>query len=118
MTIGSLLVAAGAVGRWDSPLLIAGGVLMLIGFAISLRALSRTRREQPLPSPARWAVAGVVAFYLAVAAVAALAAGAHYGVAALAAGIVPLAATFLVIATMVRTVEADADFRPAPRPRG
>jgi drug/metabolite transporter (DMT)-like permease len=112
MTIASLLIVAGSVGRWRPGLVIAG-----LGIAVAVCAmaayLALGRRGGPRPPTVWLGVGGLVLFYVLVAAAAGLA-GTEYAIAGLVAGVIPLAALCLLLATMRRkTVEAGGQLRDA-----
>jgi hypothetical protein len=107
MTMASLLILAGASGDWRPGLLVAGAALALIVFGLSFYLATRGQPDRPRPPVVNWAMAGLAAFYL-VAAAAGATAGPEYAVAALAAGVIPMAALCLLLALMrSKTVESD-----------
>jgi hypothetical protein len=95
--VGSEFILIGSSG--DAGLLIAGGALALLAFALSLYFATRAD-DRPRPPLLLWAIAGVGLFYV-LTAIAAATAGVSYAAAALAAGIIPMAAVSIVVA-MVR----------------
>jgi hypothetical protein len=98
ISIGSLAVLRGASGEWR-PGLVIGGLVLMIGVLVTgVRWALRRSDGRPLHPAFYWAIGGTAAFYV-LAAIAALAAGPAYAVAALAASIIPLAAVALIIAT-------------------
>ena len=115
MTLASLLIVVGSVGRLKPELVAAGGALAFFVFLnsvyLALRRWSdRARRRRVL-----WAILGVGLFYLAVLAAASLA-GWEYAVLAGLAGLVPMTAIGLLAATITGP-PARAEDRFDPRPR-
>jgi hypothetical protein len=111
MTFGSLLILVGSSGRVDPPLVVAGAVLALVVCAVSLYLALKGWPERPRPAIVVWAIAGVVVFYVLVG-LAAAAAGLEYGLVGVAAGVIPLSAVALLLATMrSRTAESGGRLR-------
>jgi hypothetical protein len=104
MSVASLLILIGGTGRLRPGFLIAGGVLAAAVLAAALYLAIRSSGD-PSQVRARWALAGVALFYAALAAAAGVA-GASYAIAALAAGVIPLSAIALLVAT-ARSKTAD-----------
>jgi peptidoglycan/LPS O-acetylase OafA/YrhL len=108
--IASELILLGSHHRW--PLLAAGGAMMLIAFGLSVRLSLGNRREHPVPSWFYWAVAGVAFCYIVAATAAGLSLGPTWALGALAAGIIPMVAMSLLLATVrSKTVATDSDWR-------
>jgi uncharacterized membrane protein YhaH (DUF805 family) len=104
VTLASLLILLGATGN-GRPALVAAGFALTLGiFGLSLYLATRRWRDRPAPREMHWAMWGLAAFYVAIG-VAAGTAGLVYAVAGLAAGIIPLTALALMVATTRR--EAD-----------
>jgi hypothetical protein len=111
------------LGRPDPPLMVAGGALALVVCGVSLYLALEHWPDRPRPAIVVWAIAGVVVFYVLVG-LAASAAGVEYGLVGVAAGVIPLSAVALLLATMrSRTAESvgrlrddsgDPDADPAP----
>jgi len=115
MTLASLLIVMGSVGRWRPELVAAGGALALLVFLSSVYLALRRWSGRASPRTVLWAIAGVGLFYLAVAGAASVA-GWEYGVVALLAGIVPMTAICLLAATPAHSViEAEDRFKRRPR---
>jgi hypothetical protein len=106
--VASELILLGSHRRWE--LLVPGIALALIAFGMALRWALR-RDGRPRPRWFVWAVGGVAAYYLASAAAAALV-GPGYVVAALLAGVIPMTAAALLLATVrAKTAEEDGRLR-------
>ena len=113
IAVGSLFVTRGAVGEFNAGALIGGALLILIGFALALY-LALSKHTGPRPRSAVFAVAGCAAIYIVLAAAASVA-GSEYSLAALAAGVIPLTAVSLIVATVrLKTAHGDADDDPVP----
>jgi hypothetical protein len=103
--------------------MVAGGALALVVCGVSLYLALEHWPDRPRPAIVMWAIAGVVVFYVLVG-LAASAAGVEYGLVGVAAGVIPLSAVALLLATMrSRTAESvgrlrddsgDPDEDPAP----
>jgi hypothetical protein len=105
MYISSELILLGSTNR--PGMLIAGGALALSAFALSVYLALRPSPEHPRPPIFLWALAGVAAFYVISAAAASLV-DPEYGLPALAAGIIPMTAVSLLLATLrSKTVVSD-----------
>jgi hypothetical protein len=110
--IASELILLGSHHRWF--LLVTGGVLMLIAFGLSLHLTLRHRREHPVPRWGYWAIGGVAACYIVAATAAWLSLGPTWALGALAAGIIPMTAVSLVLATVrTKTLASDSGRRDA-----
>jgi hypothetical protein len=111
VSVSSVLILAGSIGGVRKPLLIAGTALLVIDFLIAAYLALRPG-QGPMKPILAWAIAGLALFYVAVAAGAALA-GPEYTLAALIAGLVPMTAACLWVATVRRkTTEGDDDPYP------
>jgi hypothetical protein len=105
MYIGSELILLGSTGR--PGMLIAGGALALTAFALSVYLALRRSPDHPRPPMFLWALGGVALFYVVAAAAASLI-DPEYALPALAAGIIPMTAVSLLLATLrSKTVLAD-----------
>jgi hypothetical protein len=123
MYVASLFILIGGTGDGRPPFLIAGGVVALIVCGVSVYLATRGAADRPGHRSFDWALAGVALFYIAVA-IAAGAAGPEYALAGIAAGIIPLTATALLVATArskttkqdgrLRDASADASADPFP----
>jgi hypothetical protein len=113
MSIASLLILIGGTGNGKPGFLIAGGVLAAAALAVSIQLATRAQSDRPRHPALDWALAGVALFYVAIAA-AASAAGPEYALAGLAAGVIPLAAIALLTATArQKTAATDEGLRDA-----
>jgi hypothetical protein len=111
MYVASLFILIGGAGDGRPPFLIAGGVVALIVCGMSVYLATRGAIERPNHRGFDWALAGVALFYIAVA-IAASAAGPEYALAGIAAGIIPLTATALLVATArSKTIKQDGRLR-------
>jgi hypothetical protein len=112
ISIGSLFILRGTSGGWRPGTAIAGGVLLLATFGLSLY-LALARGHGPRHPGFQWAITGMAVWYLAMAGAASLA-GPEYAVAGLLAGVIPLTALALLVATARRkTVVEDGHLRDA-----
>jgi hypothetical protein len=101
-----MLILVGSVGHIREPWLIAGTVLLVAVFGMSA-FLALRPGQGPMKPILAWTIGGLALFYLAVAGGAALA-GPDYALAALIAGLVPMTAACLWVATVRRsTAEGD-----------
>jgi hypothetical protein len=113
MSIASLLILMGGTGNGRPPFLIAGGILALTVLGISLYLATRGLEDRPDHPGFHWAMAGLALFYILVAAAGGIA-GPEYALAGLAAGVIPLAALGLIVATArAKTDKADSQLRDA-----
>jgi hypothetical protein len=111
VSVASVLILAGSVGGIRPPLLIAGTALLVADFLVSAYLALRPG-QGPMKPILTWTIGGLALFYAAVAAGASLA-GAEYALAALIAGLVPMTAACLWVATVRRkTAEGDEDAYP------
>jgi hypothetical protein len=108
MSVASLLILIGATGGGRPPFLIVGGALAVAVLALSLYSATRADSARPRTKGAQWALAGLALFYLILAA-AAGAAGTSYMLAGLAAGVIPLSALALLVATVRSKTVAERD---------
>jgi hypothetical protein len=106
MYVASELILLGSHRRWS--LLAAGGALMLIAFAMSLRLSLGEPQRGPRPRWFFWAIGGVAPCYAVTAAVAGAELGPTWALGALAAGVIPMTAVSLLLAT-VRSKTANTD---------
>jgi hypothetical protein len=111
MSVASMLILVGSVGGVREPWLIAGTVLLVAVFLMAA-FLALRPGQGPMKPILAWTIGGLALFYVAVAGGAALA-GAEYAIAALIAGLVPMTAACLWIAT-VRRSTAEGDDAPFP----
>ena len=109
--VASLLILRGSGGETRPGFLIAGGILLVADFLIAAYLALRPG-QGPLTPLMRGAIAGVAALYVAFAAAAALSGG-EYAVAAIFAGLIPLTAVCLWVAT-VRQTTAEGEESPYP----
>ena len=110
MYVASELILLGSHRRWS--LLAAGGALMLIAFAMSLRLSLGKQQRGPRPRWFFWAIGGVALCYAVTAAVAGAALGPTWALGALAAGVIPMTAVSLLLATVrSKTVNTDSGMR-------
>jgi hypothetical protein len=121
MYVASLFILIGGTDNGRPPFLIAGGAIALTVCALSVYLATRghTDRDRPFDR----ALAGVALLYLAMA-IGASAAGPEYALAGIAAGVIPLTATALMVATVrsktatrdgrLRDASADASDDPFP----
>ena len=106
MTFASLLILMGSTGGWRLWLLIPGAALAVVVTVVAVRLATR-KDGRPRPRAVFLSMAGLALFYLLLAGAAAFA-GPEYVVAALAAGLIPLAALALMLATArAKTTESD-----------
>jgi hypothetical protein len=110
VSLASLLILMGSAGRWY--LIGAGMALVLAVYAVSAYLALGPWQDRPRPRWFFWAVGGGAAVYLALGVVAWIADGAAPGVAAVGAGLVPLTALNLLLATMrSKTVQTQDGLR-------
>jgi predicted lipid-binding transport protein (Tim44 family) len=110
VSLASVLILMGSSGRWY---MVAAGLVLAFGaYAISAYLALGPWDGRPRP---RWffsAVGGGIALYLALGLIIGVAAGTDFGVAAVAAGLVPLTALNLLLATLrSKTVQSPAGLR-------
>jgi hypothetical protein len=98
VSLASVLILMGSAGHWY--LTAAGLVLVIVAYAASAYLALGPWQGRPRPRWFFWAVGGGVAVYLALGAIIWGVAGTSFGVAAVAAGLVPLTALNLLLATM------------------
>jgi hypothetical protein len=109
--VASVLILMGSRGKW--PLLVVGGVLAVIALGLALRLAVGRSTGRPRPAWFPWALGGLAAWYLVAAAAAALAEPV-YAVATLLAGVIPMTALALLLATMrAKTVESEGRLHDA-----
>jgi hypothetical protein len=96
--VASELILLGSHRRWY--LLGAGAALMLLAFGVSLYLSLRGNNERPRPRWFFWAIGGVAMCYLVVAGTAWVVLGPTWALAAFAAGIIPMTAVSLLLATV------------------
>jgi hypothetical protein len=100
MSIASLLILMGGTGNGRPGFLIAGGVFAVAVLVIAVYLAVGDRRDGRPKHPAMdRAMLGAALFYVAIAAAASIA-GPEYGLAGIAAGVIPLAALGLLTATV------------------
>lgn len=110
--VASELILLGSHHRWY--MLAAGGALMLIAFGLSVRLSLGGKQHNPRPRWFYWVIAGVALCYIVVAAVAGAALGPIWALGSLAAGIIPLTAVSLWLATVrSKTVSTPSGLRDA-----
>jgi hypothetical protein len=103
------MVLRGSSGHWRPGLVVGGLALMLVVLATGVRwALRRKRDGHPFHPGFAWAIGGLAAFYVALA-IGGSIAGTEYALAALLAGIIPLSALALLIATIRRKTDVVDD---------
>jgi hypothetical protein len=103
--VASELILLGSHHRWD--LLIPGIALSLVAFAMALRLALARDQGRPRPRWYFWAVGGVGAYYVVSAVAAGILSGGKYAVAAILAGVVPMTAVALALATARLADETD-----------
>jgi hypothetical protein len=97
VTFANLLILTGSSGRWEPGFLVAGILPLLAVCALSRYLAAREWSDRARPPIVRWAMLGLLGFYLLVIAAAGLA-GPEYAVAGLLAGLILLTALCLLIA--------------------
>jgi hypothetical protein len=103
--IASLLILMGGRGKWT--VLAVGGAIALLACVTAVHLAVRRRPDHPRPGWFGWAIGGVALFYVICAAVATATMGVVFGVAALMAGVIPMTAVALLLATTrAKTVQA------------
>jgi hypothetical protein len=107
MSFASLLILMG-LSPWDPKALIPGIVLAVIAFALGVYLATRPWDGRRRPPEVVWGLGGLAVFYL-IAAVAAATVGPIYAVAAMAAGLIPMTAAGLIIATARRYTVRQGD---------
>jgi hypothetical protein len=106
---GSLLILVGYNGADYNPQALFPGIaLVLCAFGLSMYFAFGRWSHRPIPTGVAWLVPATAAFYLVCAAVAVISGG-EYALAALAAGIVPLTAVTLIVATSRAKTVGDGD---------
>jgi hypothetical protein len=110
VSLASVLILMGSAGRWY---LVAVGLVLAFGaYATSAYLALGPWHGRPRPRWFFWAVGGGVALYLAIGGIIGAAAGTDFGVAAVAAGLIPLTALNLVLATLrSKTAKTPAGLR-------
>ena len=115
MYIASEMILLGSHHRWG--LLVAGGALALGAFGLSLWLSVGGGQDHPRPRWFLWPIIGVALWYMAAAAVA-WTVGPEFAAAALAAGVIPMTAVSLLLATAraktVRTAAGLSDASGGP----
>jgi hypothetical protein len=101
VTFANLLILTGSSGRWEPGFLVAGILPLLAVCALSRYLAARDWSDRARPPIVRWAMLGLLGFYLLVFAAAGLA-GPEYAVAGLLAGLILLTALCLLI-TLARS---------------
>jgi hypothetical protein len=105
--VASLLILIGGRGKWT--VLAVGGAIALAACGTGVHLAVRRRPDLPRPGWFAWAIGGVALFYVICAAVATATMGVIYGVAALMAGVIPMTAVALLLATMRTRTAQTAD---------
>lgn len=110
VSLASVLILMGGARRWY---LTAVGLVLAFGaYAISAYLALGPWQERPRPRWFFWAVGGGIAVYLALGGIIGLAAGTDFGLAAVAAGLIPLTALNLLLAMLrSKTVESPHGMR-------
>jgi hypothetical protein len=106
MSVGSLLLLMGGTGDGRPEFLIAGGILAGLVLLLSIYLATRGQSDRPWSRGMHAAMAGTALLYVAVA-IAAGAAGPEYALAGLVAGVIPLSAIALMVATVRSKTAAD-----------
>jgi hypothetical protein len=108
--VGSLLILNGAHGSRDTGELIAGIGLAVIACSLAMYLALGPWREHPRPNGLRWAIAGVIVFYVVCAVAAEIFAGRDAALATLLAGVIPLTAvsTWIAMARSKTVAEGGA----------
>ncbi|MFL5827151.1 MAG: hypothetical protein ACJ76V_11570 [Thermoleophilaceae bacterium] len=114
LAIASLYILSGT-GKWRHWELIAGGILAAIGLGLAVYVALAPWPGRPRPRFVTWTVAGTAVFYVLMGVLAGQA-GPEYAVAGLAAGVFPLAAAALLVATArAKTLDRDGRLVDASR---
>jgi hypothetical protein len=112
ISVSSLLVLQGAHGRWNPPVIVAAVVLAVAGLIIGLYLALRPDEERPRPRWFFWAIGGVALWYFIVAVAAGVFIDAWYAFVAFFAGVIPMTAVALWLATArSKTVYTEAGLR-------
>jgi hypothetical protein len=108
--VGSLLVLEGYDGAELNLQALIPGIALIVGALCLACYLAFVRwRDRPAPRGAMWLIPATAAFYV-LCAIAALVSGGAYAIAALAAGLIPLTAATLIVATArAKTTAAGGD---------
>jgi peptidoglycan/LPS O-acetylase OafA/YrhL len=105
--VGSLLLLEGYDGSHFNPLALAFGIALILGaFALSCYLAFGRRRDRPAPRGLAWLIPATAAFYL-LCAIFGLFAGGTYAIVALVAGVIPLTAATLIVATVRAKTSAE-----------
>jgi hypothetical protein len=100
VSVGSLFLLEGYDGPHLNPLALAIGIALIVGAcAVSCYLAFGRWRDRPAPRGLAWMIPATAAFYL-VCAIFGLFAGETYAIVALAAGLIPLTAATLIVATV------------------
>jgi hypothetical protein len=105
MSLASLLILRGGTPKVGDWALVAGGAIALVVLALSIYLATASWPGRPRTPAMNWAIIGATLFYLAAAAAAA-AGGTGYAIAGLAAGVIPISALALIVATARATTLA------------
>jgi hypothetical protein len=106
VSVGSVFILTGSTG--NRTLFIVGVALMLVAFGIAL-FLALGRRTGPRPAGVYWVLGGFATIYVVAAVVGGATLGWAYAVAAILAGVIPLTAFALIIATARAKTEESPD---------
>jgi hypothetical protein len=106
ISVGSVFILMGSAG--NRTLFIIGVALMLVAFGIAL-FLALGRRTGPRPAGVYWVLGGFATIYVVAAVVGGATLGWAYAVAAILAGVIPLTAFALIIATVRAKTEESPD---------
>jgi hypothetical protein len=108
---GSLLLLVGYNGQDFNPEALIPGVIMIVGGLVLALWLAFGRwGDRPSARGVAWLIPATVAFYV-IAALAGLLAGGKYALAAIGAGMIPLTAATLIVATTRAKTVGDDDTR-------
>jgi hypothetical protein len=110
ISLASLLILMGLGGKWNPDTFFPGAALALIAFGIAVYLAVTPKAPGPVPSWFKWGMLALAGWYL-INALAALTVGPAYVIAALGAGLIPMTAFALVVATARRKTapeESDA----------
>jgi hypothetical protein len=108
VSIASLLILMGGTQGGDAGLLVAGIVLSIAAFAVSVWLAFRGYGDRPKHPGLYLAFAGLAGFYVLIA-VGAASAGIEYAIASLLAALIPLTALALLLATIRAKTAGDGE---------
>jgi hypothetical protein len=106
ISLASLLILMGLGGKWNPDTFFPGAALALIAFGIAVYLAASPKGPGPVPSWFKWGMLGLAGWYV-LNALAALAVGPTYVLAALGAGLIPMTAFALTVATARRKTRGE-----------